>query len=194
LNDSRRRGFRRPIAALVTALVAPAGLACATTSQFDSDMQAGQYEAAAAEFARDSSLHQDPEIVLQVAELYGTPTSPLYDRDRAIAMLEEWLERYPENPDRYRAELELSLLAETKRLETLLARQDSLALRLADDLAAAGVTRDTLEGRVISVSRDNTALMDSLQQREARIDELTAELRQVRQELEALKEIDVSGS
>lgn len=157
-------------------------------------MQAGQYEAAAAEFARDSSLHQDPEIVLQVAELYGTPTSPLYDRDRAIAMLEEWLERYPENPDRFRATLELNLLTETKRLETLLARQDSLASRLTDDLAAVRVMRDTLRGRVVSLNRDNSALADSLEQQEARIDELTAELSQVRQELEALKEIDVSGS
>lgn len=157
-------------------------------------MQGGQYEAAIAEFARDTTLHQDPEATLQVAELHATPSSPLYDRDRAIAMLEEWLARFPENPDRYRAELGLELLNETKRLETLVARQDSLALRLADDLAAVGVTRDTLEGRIVSVSRDNISLADSLATQEARIGELTTELRRVRQELEALKKIDVSGS
>lgn len=189
MNDSSRL-----LTALATVLVAPAGFACATASQFDSDMQAGQYEAAVSEFERDSSLHQEPETVLQVAELYGTPTSPLFDRERAIAMLEEWLGRYPEHADRYRAELELSLLTETKRLEALVAKQDSLTLRLTDDLAAVGVTRDTLEGRVVAVSQDNFALADSLERQEARIGELMAELRQVRQELEALKEIDVSGA
>jgi vacuolar-type H+-ATPase subunit I/STV1 len=175
-------------------MAAPAGFACATASQFDSDMQAGQYEAAVAEFESDSSLHQDPEVVLQVAELFGTPTSPLFDRERAIEMLEEWSVLYSDHPDRYRAELELNLLTETKRLETLVAKQDALALRLADDLAAVGVTRDTLEGRVATVSQDNIALTDSLSRQEARINALTAELRQVRQELEALKEIDVSGA
>jgi len=184
----------QPVTAIVTVLAASVGLACASTSQFEADMQAGQYEAAIAEFARDTTLHQDPEATLQVAELHATPSSPLYDRDRAIAMLEEWLARFPENPDRYRAELGLELLNETKRLETLVARQDSLALRLADDLAAVGVTRDTLEGRIVSVSRDNISLADSLATQEARIGELTTELRRVRQELEALKKIDVSGS
>jgi vacuolar-type H+-ATPase subunit I/STV1 len=184
----------QPVTAIVTVLAASVGLACASTSQFEADMQGGQYEAAIAEFARDTTLHQDPEATLQVAELHATPSSPLYDRDRAIAMLEEWLARFPENPDRYRAELGLELLNETKRLETLVARQDSLALRLADDLAAVGVTRDTLEGRIVSVSRDNISLADSLATQEARIGELTTELRRVRQELEALKKIDVSGS
>lgn len=185
---------RRPVTALVAALVAPAGFACATSNQFDSFMEAGQYDAAVAAFARDSSLHHDPEASLQVAELYATPASSFYDRDRAITMLDEWLTRYPENPDRYRAELGLNLLTETKRLDNLVARQDSLALRQAKDLTAAGVTRDTLEGRVVAVSRDNLALADSLEQQATRIDELTAELRRVRQELEALKKIDVSSA
>lgn len=183
-----------PALRIAAPLVAAAGLACASTSQFDSYIQAGQYDDAVAEFARDSSLHQNPEASLQVAELYAAPSSPVYDRDRAIAMLEEWLVRYPDHRDRYRAELELNLLTETRRLETLVARQDSLALELAEDLARIGVTRDTLEGRVVTVSQDNMALADSLELQAVRIGELTDELRRVREELEALKEIDVSAA
>lgn len=186
--------IRRLSLRIAAPLVAVAGLACATSSQFDSYIQSGQYEDAVAEFARDSSLHEDPVAALQVAELYASPTSPMYDRDRAIAMLEEWLAKYPDNSERYRAELELGLLTETRRLESLVARQDSLANELTEDLAAVGVTRDTLEGRVVSVSQYNIALTDSLALQAARIDELTAELRRVRQELEALKEIDVSAA
>ena len=183
-----------PAGALVVAVVAAAGVACATGSQFDSLVETGQYEAAAAEFARDSTLHQDPAAALQMAELYANPGGPVYDRDRAIAMLEHWLQRYPDNSDHYRARLELNLLTETRRLETLVAQQDSLAVRLASDLTAAAATRDDLEGRMAAVSDDNIALTDSLDRQDARIEELTEELRRVRQELEALKKIDVSGS
>ena len=174
--------------------MASAGLACASGSQFDSLIDSGQYEAAAAEFARDSSLHQDPDAALQMAELYANPTGPLYDRDRAIAMLEHWLQRYPENPDRFRAELELNLLTETRRREALVAQQDSLTSRLAADLTALGVMRDTLQERLVTLSRDNIALADSLQRQNTRIDSLTEELSRVRRELEALKKIDVSAS
>jgi tetratricopeptide (TPR) repeat protein len=191
--DSRGAGERLGVV-LLGGLLMLAGLACASGGgRFESYVDAGQYEAAISEFARDSALHEDPDVVLQVAELYGSPGTPLYDRERAISILTRWLESYPDHPARFRAELELSLLTETRRLEALIARQDSVSERLAADLAAVAVVRDTMEGRVVALSRERLVLTDSLEAQQRRIEVLIDELRRVRQELEQLKEIDVGG-
>jgi hypothetical protein len=146
----------------------------------------------AAAFEADSTLHGDDGALYLAALAYGLPDSPSYSPGRAITLLEHLLNVHPRS--RYAGEARHlhELLLELRRLDMLrteLAEQrEALAAELTRERSHISDLWDRLREettRADSHEAIATGLRREIERRDERI-------RQLEEELAALKEIDLN--
>lgn len=157
--------------------------ACAThrppeARAFHEDFEAARYRSAVAAFRADSSLRADPRVMVRMGLLYASPSSPVYDPDRAIQVFETLRRRHPESGHRRTAGLMIPLLRKIGALETAV---DSLVLR----------TRTKDRARSDSLSTAADSLRAETGNLRARIDELESVISELRTQLRRLKAVDL---
>ncbi len=181
------RSIRLPLLSALGFLLA---CAPALTSDFTSHYEAGEFEAAIEEYEQDPSLQYDPEVVLAVAVIYGSPSSRFYDPQRSTVLLRQWLRQFPDNSERHQVELILALLEGEQKLHS----EANRAVAQRDSLQREVARVDTLTAASIEFHDRSLQLADSLANREAEIVRLQQQLAEVRKELERLKQVDLGES
>jgi hypothetical protein len=111
---------------LAAAALALCGCTTARPRPFQLMVREERWAEAVQAFESDSAL-QDPEALFQGALLFGTPERPTYDPERAVALLEAFVQRYPRHRQRGSAEARLALLRDVVAL-----RQELRQLKAID--------------------------------------------------------------
>jgi hypothetical protein len=168
----------RPAVQRLAGLVAALALAgCASTPPLQRALRARDYDEVARLFDADSSLRTNEHALYFTALSRATPGSPTYDPARARGELDTLLARFPRTLYR----------VDALRLDTLLTRVSRLAadtLRLARGQALAGQRADSLGARLEDQHR-------TVLQLQADIKRTEAQLKDVQEELERLKAVDL---
>jgi hypothetical protein len=120
---------RSRVALLLLAAAALALCGCTTSRPRPFQLMAGEERWAEAvhAFESDSTLLQDPDALFQGALLFGSPNRPAYHPERAVALLEAFVQRFPRHRHRDSAEERLTLLREVVAL-----RQEVRQLKAID--------------------------------------------------------------
>ncbi len=175
------------IAIVSIGAVVVSATACAPR-QFDRELAAQRWSDAARTFSTDSALLHDERAVYLAGILYGTPSRPTYDPDRARGLFRRLLFQFPNT--RYRADA-TDRLADMDAL--LRARDSNTALRRELESKIAARTAEVQQLRAILDS--TTARADLLRRNTARLEsdlrDHDEQLRALRLELQRLKEIDL---
>ena len=174
--------------------IAVGGLAACAPSLFERHLAAHRWEAAADEFARDSSLHRNEEALFEAALLHATPGTAVHDPGRARSLLARLQQKNP-RPRRHTAILRLSAMLDVlERAEEMEQRSRSIAGDLATLTEQVERFLEESDQSRLLVSRA-LATRDSLFREVARlksaIREKQLELRNLQSELERLKAIDL---
>jgi hypothetical protein len=174
--------------ALVAVLTCGVASACAARHPFDHYLAEQRWSEAARAFAADSALMNDEHALWQAGMLYSSPTRPTYDPDRARALLERLLSRFPETRHQTDARDRLALVDEVlSARDSAVARQRAIESRIAELTAEvqrlhAGL--DSAESQRDMLRRNAARLESDLRDRDE-------QLRALRLELKQLKEIDL---
>lgn len=172
----------------LTALLGCAGVACASTTQFDRYLDERRWSDAARAFSADSSLLNDDRALYAAGVLYGSPERPTYDPAIASDVLRRLISRFPQSKYRNDAASRLALLD-----QVISARRD--AENRQRELAAEieSLTADTrlLRARLDSVSLQSDQIRRNSTRLEAELRDRDEQLRTLRRELQRLKEIDL---
>ena len=120
---------RSRVALLLLAAAALALCGCTTSRPRPFQLMAGEerWAEAVQAFESDSTLLQDPDALFQGALLFGSPNRPMYHPERAVALLEAFVQRFPHHRQRGSAEERLTLLREVVAL-----RQEVRQLKAID--------------------------------------------------------------
>src|SRR5688572_12471192 len=105
---------RSRVALLLLAGAALALCGCATRRPRPFQLMAGEgrWSEAVQAFESDSASLQDPDALIQGALLFGSPDRPTYHPERAVVLLEAFVQRSPHHRQRGSAEERLTLLRE----------------------------------------------------------------------------------
>lgn len=162
-----------------------------TASRFDRLFDAGAYPAALDAFAADSSLHDDEHALFRAAVARATPNQPAYDATEARRLLGQLLSRYPNSSYREQATALASSLLSADRL----ARDAS---RVEEQLATLRARIMSLEQRVAvqealhdELTTGALAVRDTLERVQLQLRVREGQLRELQDELRALKQIDL---
>ncbi|HEX9107945.1 MAG TPA: hypothetical protein VF832_11970 [Longimicrobiales bacterium] len=154
---------------------------------FDKAYDSGQIAEAARIFDGDSALWRDQNALFRTAAARATPGNPIYDPARAHAELRVLLDRFPQSPHR----------VEALRLDALLSKIDRLTEQnreLEQNAATLAARIDSATNRLAEERRATLAATQAQSQLQADLRRTEAELKNVQQELERLKQIDLKLS
>jgi hypothetical protein len=160
--------------------------ACASRP-FDQLLSEHRWADAARLFAADSTLANDEHALYSAAVLYGSPSKPTYDPERARTLFRRLLTRFPDSKYAPDAQDRVALLDEVSRARSSVARVRELEARLAELTVQQGRLRTQLD----SVQALGDASRRSTARLEADVRERDEQLRALRLELRQLKEIDL---
>jgi hypothetical protein len=161
--------------------------ACASSSPFDRMLNEHRWADAAQLFAADSTLINDEQALYSAAVLFGSPSKPTYDPERARTLLQRLLTTFPNSKYVPDAQDRLALLDEALRARAGIARVRELEARIAE-LTAQQVR---LRAAFDSVQTQSDAVKRSTARLEADVRDRDEQLRALRLELKQLKEIDL---
>lgn len=142
---------------------------------------------AAQTFDADSTLMNDESTLYSAGVLFGSPSRPTYDPERARTLLQALLTRFPNT--RYAADAQdrVALLDDVLRVRTITSRTRELEARIAELTAQQQRARVELD----SVLAANDGLRRSAARLDADLRDRDEQLRALRLELRQLKEIDL---
>ena len=160
--------------------------ACATRP-FDRSIAEGRWAEAAQLFAADSSLVHDPDALYSAGVLFGTPSRPTYDPERARGLFRRLFASFPDSKHAEDAQVRVALLDDVVRARSTLSRVRELEARLAELTAQQGRLRAQLDSAQ-SVNENTRGRAARL---EADVHDRDEQLRALRLELKQLKEIDL---
>lgn len=160
--------------------------ACASRP-FDQLLDEHRWADAAQLFARDSSLARDEHALYQAGVLFGSPSKPTYDPERAQTLFRRLLAAFPDSKYVPDSRDRLALLDEVLRARSAIARVRDLEARIAELTAQQGRLRAGLD----SSQAQSDASRRSATRLEADVRDRDEQLRVLRRELKQLKEIDL---
>ena len=161
---------------------------CAATRPFDQHLQRGEWAEAARVFVADTALMNDERALYDAGMLYGSPTRPTYDPERAHGLLVRLLSHFPATQYRTNAADRLALVdAVLGARDSALARQRTVEIRIAE--LTAEVAR--LHAGLDSAQLQTDAVRKIASRLEADLKDRDEQLRALRLELRQLKEIDL---
>ena len=172
----------------------PAAAACAivfawacASRPFDRSISEGRWAEAAQLFAADSSLLRDPDALYSAGVLFGTPSRPTYDPERARGLFRRLLAAFPDSKHADDAQVRVALLDDVLRARSAVARVRELEARVAELTAQQSRLRAQLDSAqsVSEATRRGAARL------EADVRDRDEQLRALRLELKQLKEIDL---
>ncbi|MEP6729625.1 MAG: hypothetical protein ABJE10_03250 [bacterium] len=161
---------------------------CACASRpFDRLLSDHRWVDAAQTFDADSTLMNDESTLYSAGVLFGSPSRPTYDPERARTLLQALLTRFPNT--RYAADAQdrVALLDDVLRVRTITSRTRELEARIAELTAQQQRARVELD----SVLAANDGLRRSAARLDADLRDRDEQLRALRLELRQLKEIDL---
>lgn len=94
------------------------------SASFDERLLAGDYESVLAIYAADTTLHADERATYLAALAAAQTGHPAHDPDRATELFRRLLERHPDTPHQFEAEVYLDLLARERELRATIRRLD----------------------------------------------------------------------
>jgi hypothetical protein len=161
--------------------------ACVSSRPFDQLLSERRWSEAATAFAADSALMNDESALYAAGVLFGSPSRPTYDPDRASRLLRRLLARFPDT--RYKADADdrLALVTEALAARADVARTRELEARIAELSAQQLRLRVQLD----SLTAVSDAQRRAATKLEADLRERDEQLRALRLELRQLKEIDL---
>lgn len=167
---------------------------CATT-QFDRYFEAQRWSDAAVEFAADSTLRGDERSLFRAAQVFGSPKSSAFDPDRARALLEELVRRYPASDQVPAALSFIALLDEMQRIQTentLRERELQNEIRtLTHEIERLEERIRWFESRFVAQEEQNETLRKIADRLENDLRRREGELETLQEELDRLKDIDL---
>jgi hypothetical protein len=177
---------RTSIRVIATAGAIASMWACASRP-FDRLLSEHRWADAAQLFAGDSTLVNDEQALYSAAVLFGSPSRPTYDPERARTLFQRLLTNFPNSKYASDAQDRLALLDEALRARTGTARVRELEARVAELTAQQVRLRAELDSAqgLSDASKKSTARL------EADVRERDEQLRALRLELKQLKEIDL---
>jgi len=161
--------------------------ACASTRPFDRLLSEQRWTDAARLFATDSTLVNDEQTLYSAAVLFGSPSKPTYDPERARMLFRRLLTSFPASKYVPDAQDRVALLDEALRARAGTARVRELEARIAELTAQQVRLRAGLD----SAQTQTDAARRSTARLEADVRERDEQLRTLRLELKQLKEIDL---
>lgn len=161
--------------------------ACASSRAFDQLLDEHRWADAAQLFAADSTLVNDERALYSAALLFGSPSRPTYDPERARALFQRLLTNFPNSQHVSDAQDRLALLGEAVRARTGTARVRELEARIA----ALTAQQVRLRAELDSVQAQSDAVKRSTARLDADVRDREEQLRALRLELRQLKEIDL---
>jgi len=161
--------------------------ACASSRPFDQLLSEQRWADAAQLFAADSTLARDENALYSAAVLFGSPTRPTYDPERARGLFRRLIATFPNSQHVPDAVERMALLDEVVRARTGLARVRELEARVAELTAQQVRLRAGLD----SAQAQSDATRRTAVRLEADVRERDEQLRALRLELKQLKEIDL---
>jgi len=172
----------------LSTLLSCGGVACATTTQFDRDLDERRWADAARVFSADSTLLNNDRALYAAGVLYGSPERPTYDPAVASDLLRRLISRFPDSKYRGDASSRLALLD-----QVISARRDSEKRQreLAAEIEALTADTRLLRARLDSVSMQSDQIRRNSTRLEAELRDRDEQLRTLRRELQRLKEIDL---
>lgn len=147
-------------------------------STFHEHFEEARYRSAAEIFRSDTTLRTDPRALARMGLLHASPSSPVYDPDRAVEVLDTLRRRHPESEESRAAELMVPLLRKVQGLESAV---DSMVLR----------TRAVARARMDSLSAAADSLRSETGDLRTRIGELERVITELRTQLRRLKAVDL---
>lgn len=176
-------------------MLAIAACATATTTGFDSAINARQWSEAATALDADTSLLHNESTLFRAAMLYSFPDRPTYDPTRATDLFERLLNEHPNTSMRQSAIDQLSLLYEVQKTSNAaIAKQHVLQTeitRLAADTLRLRRSIDSISVR-LQAEQDQSALLRKVATRlENDIQDRENQLNVLHSELNHLKAIDL---
>jgi hypothetical protein len=166
------------LAAVLAVAACAARTAPPEVSAFHEHFEEARYRSAAEIFRSDTTLRTDPRALARMGLLHASPSSPVYDPDRAVEVFETLRRRHPESPESRTAELMVPLLRKVRGLESAV---DSLVLR----------TRAAARARMDSLSAAADSLRSETGDLRTRIGELESVITELRTQLRRLKAVDL---
>jgi len=166
------------LAAVLGAAACASRTAPPEVSAFHEHFEDARYRSAAEIFRSDTTLRADPLALARMGLTHASPSSPVYDPDRAVEVFETLRRRHPESTESRTAELMVPLLRKVQGLESAL---DSLMLQ---SRAAARARMDSLSAAADSLRSETGHLR-------TRIAELEAVIMELRTQLRRLKAVDL---
>jgi len=165
-----------------------AGMACATTTQFERYLQESRWADAARVFSADSSLLNDDHALYSAGVLYGSPERPTFDPAIGTDLLRRLVTRFPQSKYRNDAVSRLALLDQIIR-----ARRDADERQRQLSAEIETLTADTrlLRARLDSAGMQSDQAKRNTTRLEAELRDRDEQLRTLRRELQRLKEIDL---
>lgn len=170
--------------------------ACITSSPGDRSFKTGDYARAAEAYEsrleNDEWLGRKDRVLYRLALIYASAESPLEDRDRARALLQQLLDDHPDSPYRLSALLILELQRTLAGLRELASREDERIDALLQELAELQTGSDRLEE--VAGSRENRIreLTRRVHRLQSEVERLATEVAEREAELRRIKEIDLA--
>ena len=160
--------------------------ACASRP-FDRLLSEQRWADAAQLFAGDSTLANDEHALYSAGVLFGSPSRPTYDPERARILFRRLLTTFPASTYAPDAVDRVALLDEVLRARSGIARMRELEARIAELTAQQVRLRAGLD----SAQAQSDASRRSAARLEADVRDRDEQLRALRLELKQLKEIDL---
>ena len=168
-------------------VLAMAACATATTTGFDSAINARKWSEAATALDSDTSLLHNESTLFRAAMLYSFPDRPTYDPARAVDLFERLLREYPGTSMRQSAIDQLSLLYEVQKtsnaavskqrgLQAEIARLAADTLRLRRSIDSISVRLQAEQDQSALLRKVATRLENDIQDRENQLSVLHSEL------------------
>jgi len=193
-----RTGFAAAAAIAAIAAIALAACATATTTGFDSAIDARKWSEAATALDADTSLLHDESTLFRAAMLYSFPDRPTYDPARASDLFERLLKEHPNTSLRQPASDQLSLLYEVQRKSNAAtARQQDLEAQIAQLAADTLKLRRSIDSISVRLQaeQDQSALLRKIAARlENDIQDRENQIGVLHNELNHLKAIDLRST
>lgn len=172
---------------VVGTLAAIASLWACASRPFDQLIAEGRWADAAQVFSRDSALANDEHALHSAALLFGSPSKPTYDPERARTLFRRLVTRFPSSEYAPDAQERIAMLDEVVRARAGTARVRELEARIAELTSQQGRLRAQLD----SAQTQSDVSKRSAARLEADARDREEQLRALRLELKQLKEIDL---
>jgi hypothetical protein len=177
---------------LLATFFASGVLAGCAGNQIERLFTTGQYVEVTRVFEAESALHDQEGALYRAGLAYAFPGTTAYDPDRAAAAFERLVELYPTGTHTAHAVQLLHLLDETQRLHQLLRLREEEIARLARELQSERDELDAIHDRLTAEQGRADELHAIADRLNREIRSRNARIRELEDELSALKEIDLN--